>query len=407
MKAKLLAGLIGACFGAPALAQSNVTIYGIADAGVQVSRFGKGTQTNLASGIADGSRLGFKGVEDLGGGYRTIFTLESRIELDTGAMGAGYLATPTGNVPLTDGLPASVAAKLGPTILGQRINSNNALFDRQAYVGLATPAGAFLLGRQYTPGYEVAAKIDTFEAGTGGTLLTSLIQGTGGFLTPGAAARANQALQYRLQLPNGIGAAAMYGLNTGGATTGSMGLSKRFWGANMTYKANGFDVGAAYNTETDQNGNKSLTTTTVGGSYAMGDAKVFAGYHRMKNDHSALVPLLTPVIGTALAATVGDNAKINADVYTVGMQYRIGAGRILGVVGYNNDKKSSNSDASLLALGYDYDLSKRTDLYAVLSHVSNKNASQRTPGAAGYYSGFSSDPGQSANALQLGIRHKF
>ena len=138
MKAKLLASLIGACFGAPVLAQSNITIYGIADAGIQLSRFGNGTQTNLASGIADGSRLGFRGAEDLGGGYRTIFNLEMRVELDTGASGAGYLATPSANVPLTDGLPAAVAAKLGPTILGQKINSNNALFDRQAYVGLIT-----------------------------------------------------------------------------------------------------------------------------------------------------------------------------------------------------------------------------------------------------------------------------
>jgi predicted porin len=175
----------------------------------------------------------------------------------------------------------------------------------------------------------------------------------------------------------------------------------------MTYKANGFDVGLGHNTETDQNGNKSLTTTTVGGSYAMGNAKLFAGYHRMKNDNPALVPLLTPVIGATNAGIVGDNAKINADVYTVGMQYRIGAGRVMGVVGFNNDKKASNSDASLFAVGYDHDLSKRTDLYVTLAHVANKNGSQRTPGAAGYYSGFSSAPGQGATALQWGIRHKF
>ncbi|CAN5243153.1 porin [soil metagenome] len=406
MKAKLLVGLIGACFGAPVLAQSNITIYGIADAGIQVSSFGKGTQTNVASGIADGSRVGFKGVEDLGGGYRTVFTLETRFELDTGALGAGYLATPSANVPLTNGLPAAVATVLGPTILGTRINSGNALFDRQAYVGMVTPVGTFLLGRQYTPGYEIVAKIDTFEAGTGGTLLTSLFTGTGGFLTPGAAARANQALQYRFQSPSGIGGAAMIGLS-GGATTGSLGLSKRFWGTSVTYKANGFDVGVGYNTETDQNGNKSLTTTTVGGSYAMGDTKLFAGYHRMKNDNPTLVPLLTPVIGAANAGVLSENAKLNGDIYTVGMQYRIGAGRILGVLGFNNDKKASNSDATLFAVGYDHDLSKRTDLYATLAHVTNKNGSQRTPGAAGYYSGFSSDPGRSANVLQVGMRHKF
>ena len=66
----------------PALAQTSLTLYGIADAGVQVSRFGNGTQTNLASGMADGSRLGFKGTEDLGGGFKALFTLESRIDAE-------------------------------------------------------------------------------------------------------------------------------------------------------------------------------------------------------------------------------------------------------------------------------------------------------------------------------------
>jgi GBP family porin len=406
MKAKLLASLVGACFGAPVMAQSSVTVYGIADAGIQVSRFGKGTVTNLASGIADGSRVGFKGVEDLGGGYRAIFTLESRFEIDNGTLGAGYLATPAANVPLTDGLPAAAAAQLGPTILGQKINASNALFDRQAFVGLVTPAGTFLLGRQYTPAYEILVKMDSFEAGTGGTLLTSLVTGTGGFLTPGAAARANQAVQYRFQSPSGIGVAAMVGLS-GGATTGSLGYSKRFWGANLSYKANGFDVGIGYNTENDQNGNKSLTTISVGGSYAVGDARLFAGYHHMVNDHPALVPLLTPSLGAALAGIVGENARLDANVYTVGMQYRVGAGRIIASLGFNNDKKASNGDAALVALGYDHDLSKRTDVYLTLAHVNNKNASQRTPGAAGYYSGFSSAPGQGATVLQSGIRHRF
>ncbi|HEV7454671.1 MAG TPA: porin, partial [Candidatus Saccharimonadales bacterium] len=82
MRLKLLVALIGAGLAAPVLAQSNITIYGIADTGIQVSRFGNGTQYNMASGIADGSRLGFKGTEDIGGGYKAIFTLEARVELD-------------------------------------------------------------------------------------------------------------------------------------------------------------------------------------------------------------------------------------------------------------------------------------------------------------------------------------
>jgi predicted porin len=406
MKVKVLAGLIGACCGAPVFAQSNVTMYGILDAGIQVSRFGNGTQTNLVSGIADGSRLGFKGMEDLGGGYRAIFNLEMRVEADTGGNSPGYLVTPTQNVPLTEGLPAAVAAKLGPTILGARVNSNNAAFDRQAYVGLVTPMGTISLGRQYSPSYEVAYKMDTFETGSAGALITGIMNGTGGIYTAAAAGRVNKSLQYRFQARNGIGGSVMVGL-AGDASTGSANMSKRYWGTNVTYRADGLDVGAAYSTETDQNGKKSLTSTTVGGSYTMGNARLFAGYHRSKNDNTVLVPLMTPLIGAANAEIIGNNAKMNADIYTVGMQYRIGAGRILGVVSHNNDKKASNSDATLVALGYIYDLSKRTDVYTTVGHIANKNHSQRTPGAAGYFSGFSSAPGQGATAYQFGVRHRF
>ena len=56
MKVKLLVGLISACLGAPALAQSNVTIYGIADAGIQVNRSGNGTQAAVASATAGNTR---------------------------------------------------------------------------------------------------------------------------------------------------------------------------------------------------------------------------------------------------------------------------------------------------------------------------------------------------------------
>ena len=81
MKAKIIAGIIAAAFAAPVMAQSSVQIYGIADAGIHKAT---GSKIKIASGIADGSRIGFKGTEDMGGGYKAIFTLEARIELDTG-----------------------------------------------------------------------------------------------------------------------------------------------------------------------------------------------------------------------------------------------------------------------------------------------------------------------------------
>jgi GBP family porin len=403
MRLKLLAALIGTGLAAPVLAQSNITIYGIADTGIQVSRFGNGTQYNLASGIADGSRLGFKGTEDIGGGYKAIFTLEARVELDTGSQSNTYLSSGV-NQSLTQGLPAPVATALQPSIIlpARYVNPNGALFDRQAFVGLITPGGAVLLGRQYTPGFEIHSISDAFETGTGaswGTITT----GNGGGFTPGIAIRANNAVQYRLQLPNGIGAAAMYGIEE----TGSLNFSKRFWGANVKYQADGIDAGIGYNKENDQNSNPSLTTLTAGGSYTMGDAKLFAGFHHMKNDHSVLVPLLTPAVGATFAGIVGSNATINGNVFTLGAHYRIGAGRIMAGVSRFNDKKAANGDANLYGLGYDYNLSKRTDVYTVVSHVTNQNAAQYAIGGAGYSGGSTTQPGQDANALQIGIRHKF
>ncbi|MES2945633.1 MAG: porin, partial [Pseudomonadota bacterium] len=70
-----------------AMAQSTVTLYGLVDAGYnRVSGLRQGTVNSIASGIMEGSRVGFRGTEDIGGGYKAIFTLENRFEADTGAV---------------------------------------------------------------------------------------------------------------------------------------------------------------------------------------------------------------------------------------------------------------------------------------------------------------------------------
>ena len=119
-----------------ALAQSSVTIYGVADAGLVVDKNAAGDRlTRVASGVASGSRLGFKGKEDLGGGLAATFVLESGFNIDTGTSGQG-----------------------------------NRLFGRQAYVGLTGSAGAITLGRQYTPYYLALRDVaDPFVIGLAGT----------------------------------------------------------------------------------------------------------------------------------------------------------------------------------------------------------------------------------------------
>ncbi|WP_444847639.1 porin [Duganella caerulea] len=127
---KMLA-LPAALWAAGAAAQSNVAVYGIVDVGlVRESGTPTGKVTNVNSGLASGSRLGFKGVEDLGGGMKSNFVLENGFNADTGIAGQGGL-----------------------------------LFGRQAFVGLSGRFGAVTLGRQYSPYYKALRDVgDPFGA---------------------------------------------------------------------------------------------------------------------------------------------------------------------------------------------------------------------------------------------------
>ena len=128
-----------------AMAQSGVTIYGVADAGlVHESGGPAGAITALNSGIASGSRLGFKGKEDLGGGTSAYFVLENGFNIDTGTAAQGGL-----------------------------------LFGRQAYVGVSGTLGAVTLGRQYSPYYRAMRDVsDPFCAGFAGRAGNIMVSNT-------------------------------------------------------------------------------------------------------------------------------------------------------------------------------------------------------------------------------------
>jgi predicted porin len=287
MKAKLLAAVIATCFAAPVLAQSSVTVYGIADAGLMKST---GTPMKLVSGIADGSRIGFKGTEDIGGGWKAIFNLEARVELDNGTQSPTLLNDNQGQFLTKNmtALPASLltTVKKAFQVPGSAaVNPEKALFDRTSMVGLITPAGAILLGRMYTPGYEVFAAADAFESGTTGQWGT-ITGGNAGFTALGADIRSQKSIQYRVADPKtGLGGSLMYGVKG----SGYLGRYNKFNGAAVTYKANGFDVGIGYNRGYDQGDAVSLTSTTIGGSYTYGDYKFFAGIHDQRNKNSVLL----------------------------------------------------------------------------------------------------------------------
>lgn len=448
MKLKLLVAVLGASIGMPALAQSSVTLYGILDVGIHMANNGGQRQTKLVSGIADGSRFGLKGTEDLGDGYKAIFNLEARVEVDYGGNKAGNLSDyqgfglskgmvfPDFGSPVLRGAAAQTLAGVRvalqpkynvnavPDVLLKRGGGpDGGLFDRTAYVGLVTPVGAVLAGRMYTPAYEVFNNADTFESGMAGSW-GNITMGTGGLITTGMAIRSNKSVQYRMELPSGIGASLLYGFKN----SGYVGIDNKFLAANLKYKADGWNVGIGYNRGYNEDDSVGLVTANIGGNYTTGDWKFFAGYQNMKNEKAVLLPAFysewdTAILPSLKAGGVPDavlaawtsvfrtnlakNFKLDANGYSVGMHYQIGGGRIMASISRQDDKTLANNDATQFAIGYDYNLSKRTDIYSVVGLIKNSNEAQYAGGAASAPGGFTEKPGQDARTLQVGIRHRF
>ena len=394
----------------------SVTLYGVADVGItSVSGLKGGTVTQVASGIMEGSRWGMKGSEDLGDGYRALFTLESRVELDTGStssrpISGSQLSDRFSNATLL-GLPGAFqpAVTAVDGLLANEFGVNvgaagNRQFDRQAYVGLVTPFGAVLAGRQYTPAFETSAAYDIM--GTQSGLAAGQIVAFPSFLE----IRQSNSVAYRIQ-KDGISAALMYGP---GEVAGDSGKS-RMLGLNASYKTDAFSVGIGHNTKNNELGEKSLTTTVLGASMNFGSSTVSTMVMKNKDDHpnglSAIAPALTTTLGATNAALV-QSAFINAfkqdgTLLHVGYRYVTGPSTISVAYNTYNDKRASNADVRSYGAAYTYALSKRTDLNAVLVRFDNKNLSQVAPGGNGYIGGVTASAGTDSTGLALGIRHRF
>ena len=402
-----------ACAGAHA--QNNVQLYGLVDAGItHVTGLRQGSVTQLASGIIEGSRWGLKGTEDLGGGYKAIFTLESRFEVDTGSLSnrpiSGTQVPDRIATPAALGLPnalAPVVNQVNAGIAGGMLGVNlaNNQFDRQAYMGLITPVGAVLAGRMYTPDYEISATFDAMET------QSALAVGQLAAIPAGFDIRISNALQYRIQT-GGVTATLMYGFGE----TGNSSSNNRSVGAMGMYKGDGYAVGLGYNTRNNELGQKSLTTTTVGGWVNVGPGKLSAVYSRHKDDHpsnlSGLAASLVAGGVPAPAATLVQGAYMNAlkqrfDLFNIG--YRITSGPHTVTVAYTNrnEKTSYDADARSYGVAYTYALSKRTDLNAVLVRFDNRKNGQAAPGGNGYLGGVTRAAGVDSTSLALGIRHRF
>ena len=175
MKKSLVALALAGAFASAAQAQS-IEMYGIVDMGfVKESGGASGSFTKLTSGAQSGTRLGFKGTEDLGGGMKALFVLETGIAADKGGF-----------------------------------NQSNG-FARQSFVGLQSDMGTVTMGRQYTPYFLTMLVGDPFAAGMAGAAQNMLM--------PGANIRMNDTVKYTSPVFAGFSGEAAYGFGEQADTT--------------------------------------------------------------------------------------------------------------------------------------------------------------------------------------------
>lgn len=403
-----------------------VTLYGLVDVGItSVSGLKAGTVTQVASGIMEGSRWGIKGNEDMGGGYKAIFTLEARVEADTGAFSnrpisgtqlsdrfsQATLLGLTSPSPLlqgayqaaVNGVDALLASQFGVNVAGN-------VFDRQAYVGLITPVGGFLAGRQYTSAYETFSTYDIM-ATQSALSAGQIVQFPAAF-----GIRNSNALAYRIVM-DGMSASLMY---APGEVAGDSGKG-RLLGMNAGYKADAFSVGFGYETRNNELGQKTLTSTVLGASMNFGGSTLSSMVAKITDDNpnglSVIAAALTPQLAAlgplaAPTAALVQSKFIDAfkqDGTLLHLGYRNVTGPHTISVAYNryDDKRPANADIQSYGAAYTYALSKRTDVSAVIVRFDNSANAQVAPGGNGYLGGVTASAGTDSTGLALGMRHRF
>jgi predicted porin len=330
MKKSLIALAVMAASGA-AMAQSSVSVYGLVDIWLGSSKaetsvggvVGSARETVLNSQGFNTSRIGFKGTEDLGGGLKANFTIETSISPDQ----------PT------------------PTSLGNRVAS----------IGLSGGFGSFELGKSWTPYDDTRAMAnDTFNANIASSFSTWLAYED----------NPNNQIRYNTPSFGGFTASAAYAFGEDKNTAGAIGASS-ITSLSLNYANGPIVAGVAHQIENDKGAlvdstglrtvpsNGKATYTLINGSYDLGVAKLIGGYNQVK---------ITEV-------GVAGNAKANE--FNIGADAPLGANLAVGV-GYSQSKVKVNGVSAFKTTGYSaalkYNLSKRTFAYAALTQTKLKDA---------------------------------
>ena len=307
MKKSLLALAVLGAFAATASAQSSVTIYGLLDQ--SVAKGNTGTAPNAGAPAGDawtvqqsaGSRLGFRGNEDMGGGLSAQFQIEHRFNPDNGGL------------------------------------TNAASFwGGRSYVQITSAAvGSVYMGREYTPAFWPAVKSDPFGWDGVGQIGAAA---WAGYLTPNnGGVRSSNTVGFRSANWGGLTVQAAVGLSETSGTG-------RVQGFNVEYSGGPIYAGLGY--ESIENGsaaNDGQNVVNVAFHYDLGVAKLMAYYAK---------------------AGTGNLGNDDSNVFSFGTRVPLGGGVLKAQVN-RQTFKAPNPDLKLtkFGIGYDYFLSKRTNVY--------------------------------------------
>ncbi|MFM0208692.1 porin [Paraburkholderia sediminicola] len=366
------AAMAAAIVSAPAFAQSSVTLYGIVDTGVEYFTHATPTGGSVARMPVIGggdvpSRWGLRGAEDLGGGLKAVFTLESGFSASNGALQQG-----------------------------------GRLFGRQSYVGLSGPWGQLTFGRQYSM--------------TNWAMTESNIIGSGGF--GGLASLDSYLLAARFDNDvvymgtfSGVTIGASYSTGRDSSAvgncpgqTGNDFLACRAISAMLKYDGNAWGAAVTYD---EQRGGAGATAITVVPG-AAGIAFTKSSDTDRRYQLAAHVDISSVRVGAGWLHRLveGDTRSAKTDIEYLGASVPYGAWVFDAQVSHILDS-TYDADGTMGTLRANYNLSKRTALYGVFAYMKNS-------GKEGIYSVSASSavpaaphPGSNQLGVEFGIRHLF
>jgi len=378
-----LAIIVTSLIAAPVHAQSSITVYGLIDQALEWSNPTKNAANEqrgssgwrVVNGVSNGSRFGIRGSEDLGGGLKAIFAIETRFDADTGEI-TGSRARPADPAD-----PASGKLKF---------------WNAQSWVGLDSQWGRLTAGRQYVPLFSGLANLDA----SGYRYYDHLSQ----FFNN----RLDNALLYQTPAFRGLTIQVMYAFsgalaapaNTG-ATAYPQGKGDSR-GAGARWDRGDFSLGGGYmEYGADKSGNALFSNRVEWGAGA--------SYRFSRTGQIGLIYLVSN-LGSGVTNIADDNPsgsisdlKVTTDFIILSGRIGLGSGSGMLYVNYAYKNPRSDTDLkspNLLGITYDYPLTRRTDVYLALGNETN--IKYAVPGAS-----TSSYAYGSAQRVAFGLRHLF